>query len=175
MSRATPSRVPLSTMEIRVLDNTIAVLGRLTTVDDLIAEWLDDNRWGVNPLNLCVPLVANRRRWRPCFARGARPSGSGLPSDSSAEGAASTCCRHRNWLAEAPRKLISAPSGRNNRSRAIFTCSYAATNATYRVGIAVTTYERSATRSSTTTGEFGRANHRTTRAIPARTCVDQSR
>jgi nicotinamidase-related amidase len=28
----------------QVLDNTIAVLGRLTTVDDLIAEWAADNR-----------------------------------------------------------------------------------------------------------------------------------
>jgi nicotinamidase-related amidase len=28
----------------QLLDNTIVVLGRLTTVDDLVAEWADDDR-----------------------------------------------------------------------------------------------------------------------------------
>ena len=32
----------------QVLDNTIAVLARLTTVDDLIAEWSDSDTFGAS-------------------------------------------------------------------------------------------------------------------------------
>jgi hypothetical protein len=50
-----------------VLDNIIGVLGRLTTVDDLVVEWADDDRhcavpsaWAARRASISEPMFASR-------------------------------------------------------------------------------------------------------------------